>query len=38
VFPLPDPLKARPALFIKPHRHAALVESREPEVGNWEEI
>jgi anaerobic dimethyl sulfoxide reductase subunit B (iron-sulfur subunit) len=38
VFPLPDTLVARPALFIKPHRHAALVDSRDPEVGNWEEI
>lgn len=38
VFPLADPAIARPALVIKPHRHAALVESREPEVANWEEI
>lgn len=38
VFPLADPARARPALLITPHRHAALVESREPEVANWEEI
>jgi anaerobic dimethyl sulfoxide reductase subunit B len=38
VFPLPDPSRARPALVVRPHRHAALVESRQPEVANWEEI
>ena len=38
VFPLADPAIARPALVIRPHRHAALVESRQPEVANWEEI
>lgn len=38
IFPLVDPVKARPALVIKPHRHAALVEARDPEIANWEEI
>ncbi len=38
VFPLVDPVKARPALVIRPHRHAALVEARDPEIANWEEI
>jgi anaerobic dimethyl sulfoxide reductase subunit B len=38
VFPLADPAIARPALVIKPHRHAALVEARQPEISNWEEI
>jgi anaerobic dimethyl sulfoxide reductase subunit B len=38
VFPVADPAVTRPALVIKPHRHAALVESRSPEVSNWEEI
>ncbi len=38
VFPLPDPSTSRPALVIKPHRHAALVQSRQPEVSNWEEL
>jgi anaerobic dimethyl sulfoxide reductase subunit B (iron-sulfur subunit) len=38
VFPLADPAIARPALVIKPHRHAALAEGREPEIANWEEI
>jgi anaerobic dimethyl sulfoxide reductase subunit B (iron-sulfur subunit) len=38
VFPLMDPAIARPALVIKPHRHAALAQARDPEVANWEEI
>lgn len=38
VFPLPDPAAARPALFITPHRHAALADGRQPEIANWEEI
>ena len=38
VFPLDDPAISRPALVIKPHRHAALVQERGPEVGNWEEL
>jgi anaerobic dimethyl sulfoxide reductase subunit B len=38
VFPLEDPAVSRPALVIKPHRHAALAQTREPEVGNWEEL
>jgi anaerobic dimethyl sulfoxide reductase subunit B len=38
VFPLADPLVAYPALVIKPHRQAALVQGREPQVANWEEI
>lgn len=38
VFPLEDPAITRPALVIKPHRHAALMAGREPEVGNWEEL
>jgi anaerobic dimethyl sulfoxide reductase subunit B (iron-sulfur subunit) len=38
VFPLPDPFVASPALIIKPHRNAALVQSRDPEVANWAEL
>jgi anaerobic dimethyl sulfoxide reductase subunit B (iron-sulfur subunit) len=38
VFPLPDPAIARPGLVIKPHRNAALVQSRDPEVANWGEL
>ena len=38
VFPLEDPALSRPALVIKPHRHAALVQAHEPEVANWEEL
>ena len=38
VFPLPDPSIAGPALIIKPHRNAALVQSRDPEVSNWGEL
>jgi anaerobic dimethyl sulfoxide reductase subunit B (iron-sulfur subunit) len=38
VFPLDDPRISRPALVIKPHRHAALVQQREPDVANWEEL
>jgi anaerobic dimethyl sulfoxide reductase subunit B (iron-sulfur subunit) len=38
VFPLDDPAVSRPALVIKPHRHATLVQERGPEVGNWEEL
>jgi hypothetical protein len=38
VFPLPDPASARPGLVIKPHRNAALVQSRDPEVANWGEL
>jgi anaerobic dimethyl sulfoxide reductase subunit B (iron-sulfur subunit) len=38
VFPLDDPVVTRPALVIKPHRHAALAQGRGPEVGNWEEL
>jgi anaerobic dimethyl sulfoxide reductase subunit B len=38
VFPLDDPAISRPALVIRPHRHAALVQERGPEVGNWEEL
>ena len=34
VFPLADPSIAGPALVIKPHRHAALAQGREPEVAN----
>jgi len=38
VFPLIDPASARPALVVKPHRHAELVQARNPEVANWEEV
>jgi anaerobic dimethyl sulfoxide reductase subunit B (iron-sulfur subunit) len=38
VYPLEDAGVSRPALVIKPHRHAALVQERGPEVGNWEEL
>jgi len=38
VFPMPDPSLTGPAIVIKPHRHAALVQSRGPEVANWEEL
>ena len=38
VFPMPDPSISGPAVVIKPHRHTALVQSREPEVSNWEEL
>jgi len=38
VFPLPDPSVAGPAIIIKPHRNAALVQSRDPEVANWAEL
>lgn len=38
VFPLEDPSITRPALVIEPHRHASLVQSRQPEVANWEEL
>lgn len=38
VFPMPDPSVTGPAVVIKPHRHTALVQSREPEVSNWEEL
>jgi anaerobic dimethyl sulfoxide reductase subunit B (iron-sulfur subunit) len=38
VFPLPDPSTPGPALVIRPHRHAALVEARDPEIANWEEL
>jgi len=38
VFPLDDPAVSRPSLLIRPHRHAALVQDRQPEVSNWEEL
>jgi anaerobic dimethyl sulfoxide reductase subunit B (iron-sulfur subunit) len=38
VFPLPDPAVARPSLVVVPHRNAALVESRNPDIANVEEI
>jgi anaerobic dimethyl sulfoxide reductase subunit B len=38
VFPLDDPSISRPALVIKPHRHAALIQNDRPEVSNWEEL
>lgn len=38
VFPLADPSLSRPSLVIVPHRHAAAVEGRGPEVANWEEV
>ena len=38
VFPMPDPGLAKPALIIRPHRHAELVQGRDPEVANWGEL
>jgi len=38
VFPLEDPSVTRPALVIRPHRHAAAAQERGAEVGNWEEV
>jgi anaerobic dimethyl sulfoxide reductase subunit B (iron-sulfur subunit) len=38
VFPMPDPALTGPAIVIRPHRHAAQVQSRNPEVSNWEEL
>jgi anaerobic dimethyl sulfoxide reductase subunit B (iron-sulfur subunit) len=38
VFPLPDASLAKPALIIMPHRNAGLVEGRNPEVANAEEL
>jgi len=38
VFPLPAPSLAEPALAIKPHRHAAHMQSQDPEVSNWAEL
>ena len=38
VFPLPDASVTGPAVVIRLHRHAALVQGRSPEVANWEEL
>jgi anaerobic dimethyl sulfoxide reductase subunit B len=38
VYPLDDPSISRPSLVIRPHRHAALAQGRQPEVANWEEL
>ena len=38
VFPLEDPAVSRPAIVVRPHRHAAVVQDREPQVANWEEL
>jgi anaerobic dimethyl sulfoxide reductase subunit B (iron-sulfur subunit) len=38
VFPMDSPAASRPAVVIKPHRHATLLQGREPEVANWEEL
>jgi anaerobic dimethyl sulfoxide reductase subunit B (iron-sulfur subunit) len=38
VFPLPDPSLARPSLIVLPHRNTAIVESRNPDVANFEEL
>jgi anaerobic dimethyl sulfoxide reductase subunit B (iron-sulfur subunit) len=38
VFPLPDASVTRPAVVILPHRNAAAVQAREPEVANREEV
>ena len=38
IYPLEDPATSRPAVVIKPHRHAAAAAGREPEVANWEEL
>jgi anaerobic dimethyl sulfoxide reductase subunit B len=38
VFPLPDASATRPAVVILPHRNAALVQGRSPEVANGEEV
>jgi hypothetical protein len=35
---MPDPALTGPALVIRPHRHAAQVQARNPEVSNWEEL
>ncbi len=37
-YPLADSSIAQPALVIVAHRDTSLVESREPEVANWEEL
>jgi len=38
VFPLPDPAEFKPALVLKPHRHAEFIGTHHPEIGNWAEI
>ncbi len=38
VFPLPDASLAKPALLVVPHRQAAAIQSRNPEVANIEEL
>jgi anaerobic dimethyl sulfoxide reductase subunit B (iron-sulfur subunit) len=38
VFPMTDPAISEPAVVIRPHRNAAAVQSREPQVVNWEEL
>jgi anaerobic dimethyl sulfoxide reductase subunit B len=38
VFPLPDASAAGPAVVIRPHRRTADIQSRHPEVANWEEL
>jgi anaerobic dimethyl sulfoxide reductase subunit B (iron-sulfur subunit) len=38
IYPLEDPAASRPAIVLKPHRHAATAAGREPEVANWEEL
>ena len=38
IYPLEDPAASRPAIVLKPHRHAAAAAGREPEVANWEEL
>jgi anaerobic dimethyl sulfoxide reductase subunit B (iron-sulfur subunit) len=38
VFPMADPSLAGPAVVIRPHRDAARVQSRAPQIANWEEL
>jgi anaerobic dimethyl sulfoxide reductase subunit B len=38
IYPLEDPAASRPAVVIRPHRHAAAAAGREMEVANWEEL
>lgn len=38
VFPLADPALSRPSLIVVPHRAAASMALRAPEIANWEEL
>ncbi len=37
-FPLPDPATTLPSLVIVPHRNAAAIAARDPQVANEEEL